>query len=38
MSEDVRVQVNQIYSLEETPDALKQIQTLHTTGKIVIVP
>lgn len=35
---DVTVKVNKIYSLQETPDALKQIQTLHTTGKIVIVP
>lgn len=35
---DIKVEVSKKYSLEETADALKQIQTLHTTGKIVIVP
>lgn len=34
----VRVEVNKIYSLEEAPDAFKQIQSSHTTGKIVIAP
>ncbi len=32
------VKVSETYSLEETEDALRQIETLHTTGKIVIVP
>ncbi len=34
----LRVPVSQTYSLEETAEAMKQIQTSHTTGKIVIVP
>lgn len=34
----LRVKVSETYPLEETEDALKQIETLHTTGKIVIVP
>ena len=34
----LKVHVSQTYSLDETAEALKQIQTLHTTGKIVIVP
>ncbi|MCC9136937.1 NADP-dependent oxidoreductase [Pontibacter silvestris] len=32
------VHVSNTYSLEDTAEALKQIQTAHTTGKIVIVP
>ncbi len=34
----LRVQVSKTYSLEETAEALKQIETLHTTGKIIIIP
>ncbi|WP_051205340.1 NADP-dependent oxidoreductase [Salinimicrobium xinjiangense] len=34
----ITVKVNQTYSLEEAAEALKQIETLHTTGKIVVVP
>lgn len=34
----ITVEVSEVYSLQEVPNALKQIQTLHTTGKIVIVP
>lgn len=34
----VRVKVSHTYSLEKADKALEQIQTLHTTGKIVIVP
>lgn len=34
----VKVKVSQVYSLDEASSALEQIQTLHTTGKIVIVP
>ena len=34
----LRVPVSQTYALEETVEAMKQIQTAHTTGKIVIVP
>jgi NADPH:quinone reductase-like Zn-dependent oxidoreductase len=34
----LKVPVSAVYSLEETAEALKQIQTTHTTGKIVIVP
>lgn len=34
----IKVQVSKVYPLEETADALEQIQTLHTTGKIVIAP
>lgn len=37
-SEKLNVHVGKTYSLEETASALKQIETLHTTGKIVIVP
>jgi len=32
----IKVPVSKIYSLEETKEALKQIQSLHTKGKIVI--
>ena len=35
---DLKVELSRTYSLEEAAEALKQIQTLHTTGKIVIVP
>lgn len=40
MAEDgqLKVHVSKTYSLDETAEAMKQIQTLHTTGKIVIVP
>lgn len=34
----LQVHVSGTYSLDEAADALKQIQTAHTTGKIVIVP
>ncbi|MFD2518264.1 NADP-dependent oxidoreductase [Salinimicrobium flavum] len=34
----VKVQVSSVFSLEEVAEALEQIQTLHTTGKIVIRP
>lgn len=34
----LKVPVSKTYSIEETADALQQIATLHTTGKIVIVP
>ncbi|MFD2247459.1 NADP-dependent oxidoreductase [Pontibacter ruber] len=34
----LRVHVSQTYTLDETVEAMKQIQTQHTTGKIVIVP
>lgn len=34
----IKVEVNKTYSLDGAADALAQIQTLHTTGKIVIVP
>lgn len=34
----ITVEVSEVYSLQEVPNALKQIQTLHTTGKIVIAP
>ncbi len=36
--EKVKVQVNSVYSLEEVVEALEQIETLHTTGKIVVKP
>ena len=36
--EKVRVQVSSVFRLEEVVEALEQIQTLHTTGKIVIRP
>lgn len=35
---DVEVEVSKKYPLQNTTEALKQIQTLHTTGKIVIIP
>lgn len=34
----LKVEVNKTYSLDEAGKALEQIQTLHTTGKIVVVP
>lgn len=34
----LKVHLSKTYSLEETASALRQIETLHTTGKIVIVP
>lgn len=34
----LKVHVSSTYSLNEAAEAIKQIQTLHTTGKIVIVP
>lgn len=34
----LKVKLTKTYGLDETAEALKQIQTLHTTGKIVIVP
>ncbi|WP_017730523.1 NADP-dependent oxidoreductase [Nafulsella turpanensis] len=34
----LKVQVSQTYPLTEAAEALKQIHTLHTTGKIVVVP
>lgn len=40
LAEDEKLKVNlsKKYDLEEVSEALKQIQTLHTTGKIVVVP
>lgn len=37
-SEQLKVHVSNTYTLEETAEALEQIKTLHTRGKIVIVP
>jgi NADPH:quinone reductase-like Zn-dependent oxidoreductase len=34
----LKVHISGTYSLDEAAEALNQIQTLHTTGKIVIVP
>ncbi|MEP1151228.1 MAG: NADP-dependent oxidoreductase [Balneola sp.] len=34
----VKVHVSKTYSLEETGQALKDVQTLHTRGKLVITP
>ena len=34
----VKVTVSKKYSLEEASEALKQIETLHTTGKIAVLP
>ena len=34
----LKVHVSKTYSLNEAAEALKQIQSLHTTGKIVVVP
>ncbi|MCX2738977.1 NADP-dependent oxidoreductase [Pontibacter anaerobius] len=34
----LRVPVTQTYTLDETAEAMKQIQSQHTTGKLVIVP
>ncbi|MEG9329157.1 NADP-dependent oxidoreductase [Salinimicrobium catena] len=36
--EKVKVKVSETYSLDEASQALQKIETLHTTGKIVIVP
>lgn len=36
--EKVKVQVSSVFSLDEVVEALEQIETLHTTGKIVIRP
>lgn len=36
--EKVKVQVSSVFNLEEVVEALEQIETLHTTGKIVIKP
>ena len=35
---DLKVHISQTFPLEQTRKALQQIQTLHTTGKIVIKP
>lgn len=37
-ADKLRVKISKIYSLEETGEALEQINTLHTTGKIIIIP
>lgn len=37
-AEKVKVEVSSIYSLDEVVEALEQISSLHTTGKIVIKP
>lgn len=34
----LEVKISRKYELDEVSEALKQIQTLHTTGKIIIVP
>lgn len=34
----LKSQIYKAYPLEETPQALEQISSLHTTGKIVVVP
>ncbi|HEY4651366.1 MAG TPA: zinc-binding dehydrogenase [Pontibacter sp.] len=34
----LKVHVSKTYTLAETAEALDQIETLHTRGKIVIVP
>lgn len=34
----LKVHISKTYSLNDAAEALKQIQTLHTTGKIVILP
>lgn len=34
----LKVHVSKTYSLDEAAEALEQVQTLHTTGKIIIVP
>lgn len=36
--EKVKVQVNSVFRLGEVVEALEQIETLHTTGKIIITP
>lgn len=37
-ADKLKVHVSKTYALNEAAEAMKQIQTLHTTGKIVIVP
>ncbi len=37
-SDKIEVPISKTYPLEETAEALEQIQSLHTTGKIVIIP
>ena len=37
-SGEIEVPVSETFTLDETAEALKQIQTLHTKGKIVIMP
>ncbi|GAB3168223.1 NADP-dependent oxidoreductase [Telluribacter humicola] len=34
----LKVHVSKTYSLDEAPEALEQVYTLHTTGKMVVVP
>ena len=34
----IKVHVSEVYSLDQAAEAMKQIETHHTTGKIVIVP
>ncbi|MEX2592294.1 MAG: NADP-dependent oxidoreductase [Anditalea sp.] len=34
----IKVPISRTYPLKETAEALRQIQSLHTTGKIIIVP
>ena len=34
----IRVEIKKTYPLEKAAEALEQIQSLHTTGKIVVVP
>jgi len=35
---NIRVPVSKTYSLDEVPEALKAIETLHTRGKIIVKP
>jgi NADPH:quinone reductase-like Zn-dependent oxidoreductase len=37
-NDKIKVNVSKVYSLKETSEALQQIKSLHTTGKIVIAP
>ena len=34
----IKVHVSKTYSLEEAEQALKDVQTLHTRGKLIITP
>lgn len=34
----LKVEITRAFSLDEVPEALEQIESLHTTGKIVVVP